>query len=544
MLCYFEERSYKSAAETLEITEGALRGRLAKARDHLRLAFERFPRRTASKRAAPVTTSECGVPFALLAATTRAAVAFSCRVPDKTGIPTSIVKLAEGALGMMFATRIMRLLVVVFVCGAATAAVGLQTNGAALPAGPVRGQGAGAQPAAPINSDPKREQPRDILIQADAIRTNAENDEVSVDGPGTLTLWVDRGLLTSSVEEPAKGLHSDPVLLKITWTVKMKLVGRTKDDAGRPSCRIEFQGQPNAVMNDALVHCNERMIIHTTQPVPLAQVQCASKEPANENLAARPQTKIARIQANRKVVVVGRIVDLDRSAILHQQRLEANDTVIYDRRTGSIHVAGPGLLILHEPQAPAPPPAQAKANALTRTEISFNEEMTAKLGAGKNENTLAREAEFSGSVTITRTDVADTRAWLDPELAARQGGYLISDKLRFVSAAGKPSPQPARLDSHFFKATWQVRFHGANCSIQSDEAHLFFPEGLMYACGTFTGGTIRGGVAHVVELDLATGKYNIIEKMDTSSLSKKFAAKLYPASRPSPAPTIQKSPAH
>ena len=40
VLCYLEEMSYEAAAQRLGVTEGAIRGRLAKARDLLRSGLD------------------------------------------------------------------------------------------------------------------------------------------------------------------------------------------------------------------------------------------------------------------------------------------------------------------------------------------------------------------------------------------------------------------------------------------------------------------------------------------------------------------------
>ena len=123
---------------------------------------------------------------------------------------------------------------------------------------------------------------------------------VSVDGPGTLSLWVDRGFLMNTLEVPANGPGSEPVLLKIRWSGKMQLTGRTKDAAGRPSCRIQFDGQPHAEMVGGLIYCEERMIVHTTQPVPLAACNSRRTGPRRRNsLFARKRRLPRSMHAGR-----------------------------------------------------------------------------------------------------------------------------------------------------------------------------------------------------------------------------------------------------
>ena len=109
LLCYFERMSYKSAAQKLGVTEGTIRGRLAKARELLKFGFQSGldPRSTSSRRDSS-SSLEHKLPMVLVDATTRAAVAFSIRLTHKRSIATSVVRLAEGAINMMFLTRIIR----------------------------------------------------------------------------------------------------------------------------------------------------------------------------------------------------------------------------------------------------------------------------------------------------------------------------------------------------------------------------------------------------------------------------------------------------
>ena len=288
-----------------------------------------------------------------------------------------------------------------------------------------------AQPANPVQAEPKRETPRDILIQAESIRTIAENDQVSVDGPGTLSLWVDRGLLTNRLDDLAKGTHGEPVLLKISWTGKMHFIGRTTDAEGRLSCSADFHGQITAQMDDAQIHCEELMRVQMTQPVPLKHVQIALKGAASDSLAHHPQTKIAGIQAKRNVVVIGRVVNPAQSALLHQQRLEAHDAMAYDRRKGSYRIDGKGKLILFERASAAPAPAKGPKPALHRTDISFSNGMIARLGTGNEADTIAHEAEFFGA-TVIWMGVAETTTKADPERRPEPGRLPDGRQLKNV----------------------------------------------------------------------------------------------------------------
>ena len=196
VLCYFERMSNQAAAEKLGVTEAAVRGRLAKAR---RLLKERLGRDLDGKcsilAGVPPGNPEYKVPPLLIESTTLAGVAFSNGVTDKNRIASSVLKMAEGALKMMFVGRIMRVLIVVLLGAAGTAFVGAQTKDAPV------AQEQRNQPASPGRTDPKPDAPQDILIQGESIQAKAENDRVLVDGPGKLSMWVERGFLTGTLED-------------------------------------------------------------------------------------------------------------------------------------------------------------------------------------------------------------------------------------------------------------------------------------------------------------------------------------------------------
>ncbi len=469
VLCYFERLSYKSAAEKLGVTEATVRGRLVKARRLLKARLARDPDAiSARSRRRPTASLEYHVPLILLDATTRAAIAFTNRAADKSKVAPAVFKMAEGALKMLFMTRIMHVLAVTVLGAAGAAVVGLQTNVAQV------AEAHPAQPANPVQAAPKREAHRDILIQAESIRTIAENDRVSVDGPGTLSLWVDRRLLTNKIDDPAKGARSEPALLRISWTGRMHFIGRTTDAEGRPTCSADFQGQITAQMDDAQIQCEERMRVYMMQPVPLERVQIALKGPASDNLAHHPQTKIAGIQAKRNVIVTGRVVNAAQSAPLHQQRLEAHDALAYDRRKGSYRIDGKGKLILFERASAAPAPANGLKPALQQTEISFSDGMTARVGTDNEADTIAHEAEFFGA-TVIWTGVAQPTTKADRDGDTSQEGYLSADRLKLSLEPHDPAAHFAQPRARYIKAFGNVQIIGGDMSIQSNEASFRFP---------------------------------------------------------------------
>jgi hypothetical protein len=354
---------------------------------------------------------------------------------------------------MMSATTITRVLAVTFFWTAGTHLVGLQNKEAGLnePTAPVFGQ----TPAQSAVSDPKRRPPREILIQAETIRTIAENDQISVDGPGTLSLWVDRRFLTSKIGDLANGPGIQPALLTIKWTRKMQIIGRTTDAKRRPSARAEFQGQVIAQMAEASIQCEERLIIQTTQPVPLERIQLTSKKAASgDDLARHPQTQIASIRAYRNVMLLDRIDDPDKHILLHQQRFEADSMLGYDRQSGCYQIPGKGRISLYE-RAPADPASDKDPKtALVRTDMSFNNEMTIQLCG-----------PFSASAAR-------------PKPPGNSLNWFRSSKIESLNLVSSPQslnakyPNPCSLQ---IKATGDVSIVCGDASLESKEGYFDSP---------------------------------------------------------------------
>ena len=123
VLCYLEEMTYRSAARLLRVSEGTIRGRLAKARGLLRI---RLSRKTGVAPARPREASESqlhaiGVPPALISATIRSARTLTPGGVSSLGISAAVAELMEGVLTMMLVTRWMVGAVVVATLGLAAA---------------------------------------------------------------------------------------------------------------------------------------------------------------------------------------------------------------------------------------------------------------------------------------------------------------------------------------------------------------------------------------------------------------------------------------
>ncbi len=194
---------------------------------------------------------------------------------------------------MLSVTRFMRFMAGCLVAIAGLAFAGLQAQ--VQPASEV--------PAKTLPADPIREPSHEILIVADSIQTKAKDNQVLADGPGTMSLWVDREFLSGKLEDSRKGSRQESVLLQISWTQRMQFLARTTGAGGQPVCEARLQGKVTAQCGDSSIACEESMIVRTTEPVPLERIQLAMKAPASDTLVRRPRTRIAGIEASRKVVV-------------------------------------------------------------------------------------------------------------------------------------------------------------------------------------------------------------------------------------------------
>ena len=127
VLCYLEEMTYQAAAQRLGLTEGTIRGRLAKARDLLRSRLARrgeIPPAARHGRSLDFDSTRDAVPPPLIAGTTRAAIQIAKGALGSIGVSSAVIELTEGALPMMFITRLK-------IAATVLAALGLTTAGAA-----------------------------------------------------------------------------------------------------------------------------------------------------------------------------------------------------------------------------------------------------------------------------------------------------------------------------------------------------------------------------------------------------------------------------
>ena len=184
------------------------------------------------------------------------------------------------------------------------------------------------------------------------------------------------------------------------------------------------------------------MTIRTLEPIPFERIQIVLKGPASDGLIRRPQTKIARIDAFRKVVAIGRIIDPERHVLAHRQTIQCDDSLIIDCRTGEYHVSGKGKVFLDDPIPAAQAPVKDSALPAGIREISFNNGMMARQGSAKKREASERLVEISGDVTIFYDATTDRNE--------KRQGYLTAEKLRLAvgSQPRDAKPQPPYHHRH------------------------------------------------------------------------------------------------
>jgi hypothetical protein len=352
---------------------------------------------------------------------------------------------------------------------------------------------------------------------------------------------------------------TEKVPMVIGFSDSMYFAGKTRDPEGRPAARADFYGMVTAEMEDALLHSEEKMIAYTDQEVPLAQLgamsQAQSKPkpalgaatPANEDVEPEPKPQISLIYGYRNAVAISRKVDPDSPRVLQQQRIEADDILAYDRRTGDFQVPGKGKVFLYDrgddpAQAPgangdgdnkgdrqatttttqrtvtptssrvpnsaaassAPStkmrttarstpeePATKELPPLVLTQIHFAKGMIGRFGSGKeNDKTDTRWAEFYGNVEAARAKVRDTRTMLNQDKLPPDGFFLTGQTLRVITEpppVGSPPSTPAR---NYLKAWENAYVSSSDKIIQADTVTYDSYKDLIYAYGEHGRGVI------------------------------------------------------
>jgi len=410
------------------------------------------------------------------------------------------------------------------------------------PAAPAGAGGAGTQPTATTATGAKapksqaNSRPATVLAQnkADADPA-APKDQASASKPKT------RAGRPVSENNP----------MTIAFSDGMDFTGRTTDPDGNPAARADFHGIVTAQMEDGLLHCEEKMIVFTDREVPLAELGKLSKskrkggvlEPADAEDEGDSQAQLALLYCYRKAVGINRKVDPDAPILLEKQRIEADDILAYDRRTGYFEIPGKGIVYLYDrsdnssrapgmnldaenDNSPSPtagrrpitptssrvenrssrttgtaaantrgtaPPAQpdgpteSKAGEpppLVPTQIKFIKGMRGRYVGDQASNNLARNwYEFFGDILLVRAKVPDGGSTLNPDKLPGDGLYLTSQTLRVITeppAVGSPPSTPAR---DYVKAWEKAYVWSSDKSLQSDVITYDSEKDLIYAFG-------------------------------------------------------------
>jgi hypothetical protein len=341
----------------------------------------------------------------------------------------------------------------------------------------------------------------------------------------------------------------------IAFSERMEFTGRTTDPDGHPAARADFYGIVTAQMEDALLHCEEKMIGFTDRVVPLAQLgemsRSRSTRKAREDLPESPnsegeasnQPQLALLYCYRKVVGINRKVDADTPTLLEKRRVEADDILAYDRRTGDFTIPGKGVVYLYDrsdnssrapgmsvdtdrdesrtssatPRTITPTsrraqnqPSRSTGGAVGTTrrtpsggqpravgeskdrefpplvlsQIYFNKEMRGRIATGQEDEKLATNwYEFFGDIQFARAKVPDSQSTLNFDKLPSDGLFLTSQTLRVRTEpppVGSPPSAPAR---DYVKAWEKAYVWSSDKSLQSDVITYDSDKDLVYAFG-------------------------------------------------------------
>jgi hypothetical protein len=350
---------------------------------------------------------------------------------------------------------------------------------------------------------------------------------------------------------------SDIVTTTIQFSEGMEFTGRTTDPKGNPAARADFHGIVTALMEDALLHCEETMIAYTDQVVPLAQLGAMSKSQTKSKTGAgiqsktetaadpadeQPKPQLALIECYRNAVLINREVDPDRPILIQKKRVEAEEVLFYDRRTGDFTIPGKGMTLLYDrsdgskadganPEGaknptpdqdgirqPATPALRRTSNtpsgttgassakaksktsssssrksaaskaeeipSLVLTKITFGKGMRSQPGTGDKDDKLKIHwYEFFGDVQLGRAKVPDGQSTLDFDNLPSDGIFLTGQTVRFITEpppVGAPASAPGR---DFGKAWENAYFTNGENALSTDVITYESEKDLVYAYG-------------------------------------------------------------
>ena len=349
---------------------------------------------------------------------------------------------------------------------------------------------------------------------------------------------------------------SNIVTTTIQFSEGMEFTGRTTDPKGNPAACADFHGIVTALMEDALLHCEERMITYTDQVVPLAQLGAMSKSQSQSKTGAAVETKpdtaadpadeqpkpqLAFIECYRNAVLINREVDPDRPILIQKKRVEAEEVLFYDRRTGDFTIPGKGMTLLYDrsdgaksdganPRRKNPArPRMGFGNRLLRrpggplarqvgplalprprprarrrlraqgnlpnqkprrsrpwslTKITFGKGMRSQPGTGEKDDKLKIHwYEFFGDVQLGRAKVPDGQSTLDFDKLPVDGIFLTGQTVRFITEP-PPVGSPASAPGRDFGKAWENAYFTSGENVLSTDVITYESEkDLVYAYG-------------------------------------------------------------
>jgi len=343
---------------------------------------------------------------------------------------------------------------------------------------------------------------------------------------------------------------SENVPTTIAFSERMEFTGRTIDPDGNPSARADFFGIGTALMEDALLHWEQKMIAFTDRVVPLAQLGAMSKSkrkggapgPAASEGEADTDPQLVLLYCYRNAVGVTRKVDPETPTLIEKRRVEADEILIYDRRTGDFAIPGKGIVHLYdrsdnssrapgmnlEPEndgpnptetprtvtptsGPAPnrssrtagaaepatrgtaspdrPKSSTKSKAgeirpLVLTQVKFIKGMKGRIAGGlENDKVATNRYEFFGDIQLVRAKVPDGQSTLDFDRLPDDGIYLTGQTMRVITEpppVGSPPSAPAR---DFVKVWERAKVWSSDKSVGCDVITYDSDKDLVYTFG-------------------------------------------------------------
>ena len=232
--------------------------------------------------------------------------------------------------------------------------------------------------------------------------------------------------------------------MTIGFSEDMQFTGRSVDPEGRPAARADFHGIVTAQMEDALLHCTEKMIAFTDREVPLTQLgKNAKRAPSQNDGAAEPESSEAEPQAEltliycyRNAVGISRKVDPEVPLPIQQQRIEADQLLAYDRRTGDFLIPGKGKVYLYDRGDKPSQTEETNADEIDDEDVD-NQQLGSPRGqhtvtqtSGKARQTVV-ERPPRGRATSAPSPAKPTQQAIDTEPTASEIPTMVLTQIHF-----------------------------------------------------------------------------------------------------------------